>query len=45
LLRELGPVAQWVVQVTPYSACPITAVFDLEGLEELISFMEPTCEV
>ena len=45
LLRELRPVAQWVVQVTPYSASPITAVFDLEGLEELVSFMEPTCEV
>lgn len=45
LLRELRPVAQWVVQVTPYSASPITAVFNLEGLEELISFMEPTFEV
>lgn len=45
LLRELRTVNQWVVQVTPYSASPITAVFNLEGVEELISFVEPTCEV
>ncbi len=43
-LRDLRNVDQFVAQITPYSESPITAIFDLEGIQVAADLIESTCD-
>jgi hypothetical protein len=43
LIASLVSTDRWVVQVTPFRENPVTVVFRLEGLEEVLDFIEPGC--
>ena len=42
-LKKLLVVDSFVAQVTPYSASPITAIFDIRGLSNAIKPLQETC--
>ena len=44
-IRQLLSVERLVAQVTPYSESPVTAVFDLRGLNNAITPLKATCSL
>ena len=42
-IKKLSKVENFVAQVTPYSESPVTAVFDIKGLENTIEPVRKTC--
>ena len=42
-IKHLSTVRQLVAQVTPYHENPITAVFDLTGIETAVAPLRETC--
>jgi len=43
LIKALMMTNRYVAQVTPYSENPVTAVFDLEGIEGAVGVLRETC--
>lgn len=43
LIKEMVGESRYVAQVTPYNESPITAVFNIGGLEEAIAPLRETC--
>lgn len=43
LLKEMMSETRYVAQITPYNESPITAVFNISGLEEAIGPLRKTC--
>jgi type VI secretion system protein VasI len=42
-IKELMKAEKLVVQLTPYSESPVTAIFDIRGLSEAIKPLQTTC--
>ena len=43
LLKLLRDADRWVIQVDPQGSSPLVATFGLDGIEDVVAAMNPTC--